>query len=123
MATGTPEEVGIGNSVTDPVVVMRPIAPGGPPGAPLGASVNQIAPSGPTVSAVGNACAVGTWNWLTTPEVVSRPIVFRSVSVNQRLPSGPAMIKPRLTEPLIGNSTIEPLGVILPMLGPVDSVN
>ena len=39
---------------------------------------------------MGWLAAVGTGNSVTTPAVVIRPILLPLISVNQRLPSGPA---------------------------------
>jgi hypothetical protein len=87
---------GTGNSVTTPAVVMRPTAPVRP--------ANQSAPSGPTVIAVAVARVpavpgaepagggtAGKGNSVTTPAVVIRPI-SPGTPVNQRAPSGPAVI-------------------------------
>ena len=71
-------DVGMGNSVMCPRVVMRPIL--------LPAdSVNQRAPSGPDVMPMGALSLVGMSKSVKSPEVVTRPIPF--VSVNQRAPS------------------------------------
>lgn len=65
-----------------PEVVQRPIL------FPF-SSVNQRAPSGPTVMPHGAQAAVGTLYSVTAPEVVILPILLPLNSVNQRLPSGP----------------------------------
>ena len=74
--------VGIGYSVKAPEVVTRPIWF-------LPFSVNQRAPSGPTVMSWGVELVVGGGNSVTTPVGVMRPILPVS-SVNQRFPSGPS---------------------------------
>ncbi len=87
---------GMANSVTTPVVLIRPTMPGTP--------VNHRAPSGPTAIALavagvlavpGNDPAgggtTGKLNSVTTPAVVIRPIL-PGTPVNQSAPSGPAAI-------------------------------
>ena len=59
--------VGIGNSVTTPAVVMRPILL-------VSLSVNQSAPSGPAAMPKGLLAAVGIGNSVKSPAVVMRPI-------------------------------------------------
>src|SRR6266487_1455174 len=55
---------------------------------------------------------------------VMRPILFVAHSVNQRLPSGPAVIAPgRLPGVGRGNSLMRPPGVMRPILFPSTSVN
>ncbi len=58
-----------------------------------------------------------------TPAVVMRPILLPELSVNQRLPSGPATMSWGM-EPTVGvgNSVTMPDGVIRPIL-PTDSAN
>ncbi len=88
---------GRGYSVTTPAVVIRPISPGMP--------VNQSAPSGPVVIAVGWGVVAavpagdpagggteGKANWVTTPAGVMPPIWPDAFSANQRLPSEPVVI-------------------------------
>ena len=58
-----------------------------------------------------------------TPAVVMRPILLPGVSVNQRLPSGPAVMSSGEWLPAgVGNSVTAPEGVIRPIL-PSDSAN
>src|SRR2546427_436020 len=55
---------------------------------------------------------------------VMRPILLPLTSVNQRLPSGPAVIPVRTLSAVgIGNSVIVPLGLMRPILLPLSSVN
>src|SRR5579871_2931586 len=120
---GRPPGTGEGNSVTCPPGVMRPIAlPVQEPGAPSKHSVNQRFLSGPTVIPSAEP-AVGIGNSVICPPGVIRPTLLL-VSVNQRLPSGPAVI---LVGPLPvvgrGNSVICPPGVIRPSLSASGSVN
>src|SRR5665213_170081 len=70
------------NSEIFPDVVIRPIFPN---------SVNQIAPSGPTVIACGTRPA-GIGYSMTPPEGASRPILPHH-SVNHKAPSGPDTIE------------------------------
>ena len=52
-----------------------------------------------------------------TPAVVIRPILLRGDSVNQRLPSGPAVMpEGSLSAVGIGNSVTTPAGVMRPIL-------
>jgi hypothetical protein len=60
---------------------------------------------------------VGIVNSVITPEVVIRPILLASDSVNQRFPSAPAVIAVAAREIEIGNSVITPVGVIRSMSG------
>ena len=53
-------------------------------------SVNQSAPSGPTVMSAANAPGVASGYSVTTPLVVMRPIRSPFDSVNHSAPSGPA---------------------------------
>src|ERR1700720_1753811 len=86
-----------GYSARTPAVVMRPIAE-------MPRSVNQRAPSGPAVMLKGAEIWPLRGNSVTAPAVVMRPILPGSVqnipalvvhhSVNQRAPSGPAVIPP-----------------------------
>src|SRR5216683_2994624 len=93
--------------------------------------MNQRLPSGPTVMTVRPLAEVGTGNSVIVPLGVIRPIWFPMVSVNQRLPSGPAMmpIGPAVlpSKPLVpvgrGNSLMLPSGVMRPILFPWYSVN
>ena len=64
--------------------------------------------------------AVGIGNSVMTPAVVIRPILLPLLSVNQRLPSGPAVM-PRGTASGvgIGNSVTTPAVVIRPILLPL----
>src|SRR5262249_28727478 len=72
---------GIGNSVTWPRGVMRPI---------LSGSVNHRLPSGPAVIPLGLLSGVGMAKRLTRPAGVMRAILYWRRSVNQMLPSGPS---------------------------------
>src|SRR6516225_6365760 len=79
-------EVGMGNSVTTPAVVIRPIwfAPN---------SVNHRLPSEPTAMLVGPLPDVMPLeNMVTWPEGAIRPILLNEDSVNHRLPSGPGVM-------------------------------
>ena len=81
-----PAEIPVLNSVTTPVVVMRPIRS-------IPRSVNQRLPSGPAAMPKGFAPAViPALNSVTAPAGVIRPI-GPAPSVNQRLPSGPAVME------------------------------
>ncbi len=58
-----------------------------------------------------------------TPAVVIRPISLPELSVNQRLPSGPATMSWGMDPTVgVGNSVTAPDGVIRPIL-PTDSTN
>src|SRR6185436_3172769 len=96
------------NSVTSPVVVMRPtdFVP---------VSVNQR-PPGPAVIATRSFPA-GSGNSVTVPVGVMRPVfAFLPLSVNQRLPSGPvAMSDGRAATSPTGNSVKVPSGVRRPI--------
>ena len=72
MPPGALSAVGIGNSVTTPAVVIRPILL-------PSASVNQRLPSGPAAMPDGRLLAVGIGNSVMTPAVVIRPILLRVV--------------------------------------------
>src|SRR6266404_1977625 len=86
-------------------------------------SVNQRAPSGPTVMKRGTLPAVGTVNSVKTPPVVIRSIMLWFSSVNHRAPSGPAMMPKGLLLPVGSvNSVMTPPTVIWPIL-PICSVN
>jgi hypothetical protein len=119
--SGLLARVGIGNSVTFPLVVIRPIL--------LAAdSVNQSAPSGPAAIPHGPLLAVGSGYSVTLPVVVSLPIALAAPEgwVNHRAPSGPSAIPIPLASPEnpgIGNSVKLPAVVIRPILGRVLSVN
>src|SRR5262249_31791617 len=134
--------VGIVNSVTVPVVLIRPIFPpkigwlvvGSKTGGWLLGrsvvgllafiSVNQSAPSGTAVIELGLKPVVGKRNSVTTPLVVMRPIWKPFTSVNQRLPSEPTtMLRGELPGVGIANSATTPLGVIRPILSAFASVN
>ena len=72
--------------------------------------------------------SLGTTHLVADAEARSRgrirPILLASASVNQRLPSGPAVIPAgTLSAVGIGNSVIVPLGVIRPILLPLSAVN
>jgi hypothetical protein len=71
------------NSVIAPAVVMRPIFP------ELN-SVNQSAPSDPSVIEKGPLFAVGVAYSVIPPDVVMRPIFDVPFSANHNAPSGPA---------------------------------
>src|SRR5262249_58742640 len=98
MGVGVLVAVGMGNSVTTPAVVMRPILL-------LFCSMNQRAPSGPTVIACGKLPAVGTGNCVMAPAVVIRPIWSLRPSVNQNAPSGPSVIPSGALQPGRGGSS------------------
>jgi hypothetical protein len=86
MAFGLLPGVGIAYSVNAPATVRRPIR------LPVN-SVNQIAPSGPTVGSHGTLLGCGiSCSASSTPAVLMRPTRFPACSVNHRLPSGPATI-------------------------------
>src|SRR5271166_3513689 len=55
-------------------------------------SVNQNAPSGPTVMENGPAPLVGTLYSVMTPAVVMRPILLFPPSMNQSAPSSPSVM-------------------------------
>src|SRR5262249_24655021 len=113
VVVGGPE--GVGESVTTPVRVMRPILP-------ATTSANHRLPSGPTVMPSGPLAAVGTANSVTKPVGVMRPILPPHTSVNQRLPSGPTTMSTGLRGMLgalplrgSGNSVSRPVGVRRPI--------
>src|SRR5262249_59313589 len=62
-----------------PAVVIRPT--------PVAPPMNQIAPSGPAVMV---SWEPPTGNSVTTPAGVIRPMFLAKLSVNHKLPSGPA---------------------------------
>jgi hypothetical protein len=63
-------------------------------------------------------------NSVTTPEVVTRAILFVFDSVTQRFPSGPAAIPcGQLSEVVSEYSVMDPEGVIRPTVLPLLSVN
>jgi hypothetical protein len=78
---GMAPNVGTGNSVMTPEVVIRPIWSPAP-------SVNHELPSGPAVIPMTSSPVVG--NSVRTPEVLIRPILLAPFSVNHRDPSVPA---------------------------------
>src|SRR5258707_1088344 len=81
---------GSGNSLMWPAGVMRPILPTNVRLCTLGIiSVNQMAPSGPVVISLAKLLD-DSENSLIWPAGVMRPIL--PGSVNQRLPSGPAVM-------------------------------
>src|SRR5437588_13074335 len=114
---------GIVNSVTKPVVGIRPIllpTMQREPGSRMQlASVNHKAPSGPVVMPHGWAWGLGRANSVILPSVVIRPILPLTDSVNHSAPSGPVVIPPAL---LVSggsvNSVTAPLVVIRPLLPP-----
>jgi hypothetical protein len=78
------------------------------------------------VIAPGLALGEIPWeNSVTTPAGVMRPILFAEFSVNQILPSGPAVMStsPAFAVMPLEYSVIVPLGVIYPMRFPNSSVN
>src|SRR5947209_309249 len=81
-------------------------------------------PSGPSVIASGvSGKKPGNLYSVTAPAVVIRPIDLVPKSVNNRLPSVPAVIRyGNVPEALTGNSVIAPALVARPIL-PIDSVN
>ena len=64
---------------------------------------------------VGWTFGVGRGNSVTTPAVVIRPIWLALLSVNQRAPSGPDVMKLKVPPPVTGNSVTEPEVVIRPI--------
>src|SRR5206468_11679324 len=67
----------------------------------------QWSPSGQAVVPVGRPEAVGMVNSVTASAGVIRPLRLPKASVNQRLPSGPAvMLRTLLAAVVIGNSVI-----------------
>src|SRR5205085_10173916 len=112
---------GIVNSVTKPVVVIRPIllpTMQREPGSRMQlASVNHKAPSGPVVMPHGWAWGLGRANSDILPSVVIRPILPLTDSVNHSAPSGPVVIPPALLfSGGIVNSVTAPVVVIRPIL-------
>src|SRR5579872_3114401 len=98
----------MGNAVTTPRGVMRPI---------LFAviSTNQRFPSGPCTMPYGPAFLSGSGNSTTAPSVLMRPILPAALSVNQRLPSGPWVIwDGRGSEDGTCNGDVFWLGVVAP---------
>jgi len=89
---------GISNSVTKPVVVIRPIllptTQRGPGWRMQADSVNHKAPSGPVVMPQGWAFGLGRANSVILPSVEIRPIFPLSDWVNHSAPSGPVVIPP-----------------------------
>src|SRR5450631_149297 len=101
-----PDPVGIGNSVMVPPGVMRPMLPA--------SSVNHTLPSGPFAIPMGDAAADCRLNSTASPAVVIRPILPLSLSVNQRFPSGPATMEPKVANTAgTGNSVSRLLHVPL----------
>src|SRR3954452_11541839 len=89
--------------------------------------VNRRFPAGPTTMLVGPLLPLGRGYSVTWPEVVIRPILLLSDSVNQRAPSFPSVI-PSANCPVfplasIGNSVMLPLVSIRPILPTNCSVN
>ncbi len=78
-------------------------------------AANQSLPSGPeTIESVPPT--IGMVNWVTRPFSVIRPIFGPASSVNQRLPSGPAVIALSLAQgPGTRNWVIWPAVVIRPI--------
>src|SRR2546423_90268 len=89
--------VGTGNSMTDPLVVIRPMAL-------LPWSMNHRAPSDPAVMAVGAPLPESDGNSVTTWPGVILPMRPWLCSVNQRLPSGPAAMPTGPAPALLGVS-------------------
>src|SRR5919198_6541699 len=120
MPRGALLAVGIGNSVTVPAGVMRPIL--------LAlASVNQRLPSGPGVIQKGLPFgSIPVENSCPSARVVIRPTLPTS-SANHRLPSGPLAIPRRLLWVLIpepvDQSVTLPSGVMRPTRLPEYAVN
>src|SRR6266536_1994701 len=113
MPLGTLASVGIGNSVSAPDVVIRPILL--PPGK-LGfeGMVNQRAPSEPTARTRTTVSGAGTVKSVIAPDVVIRPIFPSPGLVNQRAPSGPeTMLRGRTVSPNSNRDTT-PTVVIRP---------
>src|SRR5205823_3889108 len=108
----------MGNSVTTPLGVIRPILF-------TVYSVNQRLPSGPDAMSP-DELPLGMRNSVTTPLGVMRPILFGPLlsSANQTLPSGPAVISLGLLLGVgTGKDLTEPLVVIRPILFALNSVN
>src|SRR5437016_6696253 len=94
------------NSVMTPLVVIRPIFPPPP-------SVNQRFPSAPTMISFGEEFSVGIGKLVRFRlGSSSRQILFAISSVNQMLPSGPAVIPIGKLKVGVRNSVITPCGVI-----------
>src|SRR6266545_2380287 len=74
---------GSGNSRIAPDGVIRPI---------LSESANHRFPSGPAAIPERPGDFVGNGNSVIAPDVVIRPILLTAGSVNQRAPSGPAVM-------------------------------
>ncbi len=104
---------------------ILPFFPSGSVGV-ISTSINQRVWSVPNVILVGLLLDVGSGKSLIFPAVVIRPIFPAVVpvppywnSVNQRLPSGPLVMLPRMEWDNV-NSRILPCGVITPiLLGPL----
>src|SRR4051812_12451856 len=112
MPMGCPPPVGRGTPVKTPAVVIRPML------FPV-YSVNQSAPSGPTVihdpgprpPVTGYSLNVPISDCV--PITTIRPIMFAEISLNQMLLSGPATTVRGLV--VTGNSVICPEGVMRAM--------
>src|SRR5262245_13734168 len=84
ISAGKPPDVGTGNSVTVPVMVIRPILL-------TPASVNQRLLSGPT-AIPATSCVTPVGSSVIVPDGVIRPILPELYSTNQTFPAGPATI-------------------------------
>src|SRR5262245_10953502 len=88
-------------------------------------SVNQRPPSDPPVMNCGFPSTT-TGNSVTSPAVVTRPILLVESSVNQSAPSGPTAMAtgmPKDGNGVVSNSVKAPDGVIRPILYALLSVN
>ena len=117
MPDGVAPEVGSGNSVTVPDVVIRPRS------LPVEV-VNQRLSSGPVTTSLGRTPQQGPReNSAKTPAVEMRPILLLPASANQRLPSGPAVIPQGVASDVgMVNSVIEPVVVTRAIRLPTASV-
>src|SRR2546426_117811 len=97
------------NSVTAPIVVFRPSCCSWN-------AVDKRLQWGPVPIAVGQELA-GAGNSVIAPETSRRAILSTEVSVNQRFPSGPSVMREAVLEPLGSeNSTALAPVVIRPIL-------
>ena len=117
VARGWLSWLGIGNSVTLPSMVMRPMR------LPA-ASLNHSAPSRTEIDSGFAPGVMPSVNSVMRPSGVMRPMRLTSLSENQTLPSGPRMMP---SGPAFGvgsaNSVISPRGVMRPILLAAFSAN
>src|SRR4051794_27238136 len=129
MLLSAPRVIRVGWAMIDEslATVIWRVAGSSLPTSSLPLRVNRRFPAGPTTMLVGPLLPLGRGNSVTTPEVVIRPILLLSDSVNQRAPSFPSVIPsgncPVFPLASIGNSLILPLVSIRPILPPNCSVN